>query len=65
MYGFSDHLNDMPRTRLSALRHGSSRYCGCMLVILEHTFVLPPPWLYSPYLEDELPPSTAARESRA
>jgi len=26
MYGLSDQANGIPRTRLRALRHGSSRY---------------------------------------
>src|SRR5258706_9214086 len=30
MYGFSDHLNDMPCTRFSAERQGSSRYSTTM-----------------------------------
>src|SRR5207237_24477 len=38
MYGFSDHLNAIPRTRLRAERHGSSRYSTGMSEILEHTF---------------------------
>src|SRR5919204_1526753 len=40
MYGFSDHLNGMPRTALSALRHGSSRYSTRMGEVqsIEQTF---------------------------
>src|SRR6266704_409891 len=40
MYGFSDHLNGMPRTALSALRQGSSRYSTLMgeLPSIEQTF---------------------------
>ena len=30
MYGLSDQRNDMFRTRVSAVRHGSSRYSGRM-----------------------------------
>jgi hypothetical protein len=30
MYGFSDHANGIPFTRLSALRQGSSRYSTAM-----------------------------------
>src|SRR3954447_16897630 len=41
MYGLSDHLNAMPCTRLSALRHGSSRYSTRMEAakLSEQTFV--------------------------
>ena len=28
MYGLSDHLKDIPRTRFSAVLHGCSRYSG-------------------------------------
>ena len=38
MYGFSVQSNGMPRTRLSADRHGSSRYSTRMLSIIEHMF---------------------------
>src|SRR5512146_2249659 len=40
MYGFSDHRNGIPRTALSALRQGSSRYCARMgkAGSIEHTF---------------------------
>ena len=39
MYGFSDHLNGMPRTALRALRHGCSRYSARMAApSLEHLF---------------------------
>ena len=31
MYGLSDHLKPMLRTRLSAVRQGSSRYSGRMV----------------------------------
>src|SRR2546423_1952758 len=44
MYGFSDHLNPIPCTRLSAERHGSSRYSTGivgMANLTEHTFATP------------------------
>jgi glyoxylase-like metal-dependent hydrolase (beta-lactamase superfamily II) len=44
MYGFSDHPNGIPRTRLSAERHGSSRYSARIPLVsdtTEHTFVTP------------------------
>ena len=39
MYGLSDQPKGMPRTRLRALRHGSSRYSTRMRASIEHTFV--------------------------
>src|SRR5438445_4581939 len=40
MYGFSDQLNAIPFTRLSALRHGSSRYSTPIRpAIIEQAFV--------------------------
>src|SRR5579884_3588860 len=44
MYGFRDHPNPMPCTRLSAERHGSSRYSTDMeaVQLTEHLFVLEP-----------------------
>jgi glyoxylase-like metal-dependent hydrolase (beta-lactamase superfamily II) len=39
MYGFSDQLNGIPRTRLSAERHGSSRYSTRTRPSIEHVFV--------------------------
>src|ERR1700686_3317845 len=41
MYGFSDHSNGMPRTRLSAERQGFSRYSMGMAKRTEHTFAVP------------------------
>src|SRR4051812_37225266 len=43
MYGFNDHWNPMPLTRLSAERHGSSRYSTRMEAakLSEHTFATP------------------------
>src|SRR5947209_20630295 len=43
MYGFSDHWNPMPCTRLSAERHGSSRYSTLMEAakLSEHVFATP------------------------
>src|SRR5260370_14369018 len=43
MYGFSDQANPIPCTRLSAERHGSSRYSGgiAMAHAIEHTFATP------------------------
>src|SRR5919205_737808 len=42
MYGFSDQLKGMPRTALSALRQGSSRYSTRMSrPSIEHTFAEP------------------------
>src|SRR5215471_3175442 len=43
MYGFSDQANGMPRTRLSAEEHGSSRYSTGIAVTqsIEHTFAVP------------------------
>jgi glyoxylase-like metal-dependent hydrolase (beta-lactamase superfamily II) len=39
MYGFSDHLNGIPRTAFSALRQGSSRYSTPIeAAIIERTF---------------------------
>ena len=38
MYGFSDHLNGIPRTRLSAFLQGSSRYSARTPSSIEHTF---------------------------
>src|SRR2546423_6781308 len=38
MYGFSDHLNAIPFTWLSALRQGSSRYSTPIPPIIEHLF---------------------------
>ena len=39
MYGLSDHSNGMPATRLSALRHGSSRYSTPHAVDIDRTYV--------------------------
>ena len=39
MYGFSDHLNPIPLTGLSADLHGSSRYSTRMAKMIEQTFV--------------------------
>jgi hypothetical protein len=39
MYGLSDHLKGIPRTALSAVRHGSSRYSTFTLSRIEHMFV--------------------------
>src|SRR5258706_6113950 len=43
MYGFSDQANPIPCTRLSAERHGSSRYSTgiAMAQLIEHTFAMP------------------------
>src|SRR5689334_24957327 len=43
MYGFSDQSKPMPWTRLSADRHGSSRYSTRIAVAysIEHTFARP------------------------
>ncbi len=42
MYGLSDQWNDMFRTRVSAVRHGSSRYSGRMPQYRTSVLVLPP-----------------------
>src|SRR5919204_4135888 len=39
MYGFSDHLNPIPFTGLSAVLQGSSRYSTLTYGIIEQTFV--------------------------
>src|SRR3954466_2038204 len=43
MYGFNDQPNPMPCTRLSAERHGSSRYSTFIPFAhsIEHTFAAP------------------------
>ena len=41
MYGFSDHPNGIPCTRLSADLQGSSRYSVRTASSIEHMFVLP------------------------
>jgi hypothetical protein len=38
MYGFSDHPNGIPDTRLRALRQGSSRYSAVMAMMIERAF---------------------------
>ena len=38
MYGLSDHLNGIPRTRFRAVRQGSSRYSALTLASIEHPF---------------------------
>src|SRR5215212_2799353 len=42
MYGFSDHLKAIPRTALSAVRHGCSRYSVRTAASIEHVFVTEP-----------------------
>ena len=39
MYGFSDHENIIPLTRLSATLQGSSRYSARTCGSIEHMFV--------------------------
>ena len=65
MYGFSDQWKPMPLTRLSALRHGSSRYSTPTRRSIEHTFASldDRSGPYTPRqvpLENDLPPSTGA-----
>jgi hypothetical protein len=70
MYGLSDQANGIPRTRLRALRQGSSRYSARTLRRIANICSFragrrrPRPYTAAGEL-DEKPPSTYALEVRA